>query len=147
LWVTRNLTAGLRDFDSGTLRNSRRAPWRALLTIPCVENGTAAAVCWHFRRAGLQQDQQDCMTREKKMKSASLEEGRIKDLFETALLEVLQDRKGLLYDILAEVIDDNALAEAIKEGGETEPGTREEVLKTLRGASCKSSSGEDSSGI
>lgn len=69
------------------------------------------------------------------MTEISLDEGRIKELMKQAMLEVLKERRDLIYDVFAEVIEDLALVNAIKEGESTESVTREEVFKTLEGVS------------
>ncbi len=65
------------------------------------------------------------------MAEISLDEGRIKELFKEAVLEVLQERRDLIYDVMAEAIEDFALAKAIEEGESSESVTREEVFRTL----------------
>ena len=69
------------------------------------------------------------------MTEISLDEGRLKELMKQAMLEVLKEGRDLIYDVFAEVIEDLALANAIKEGESTESVTREEVFKTLEGVS------------
>jgi vacuolar-type H+-ATPase subunit D/Vma8 len=81
------------------------------------------------------------------MTEISLDEGRIKELMKQAMLELLKERRDLIYDVFAEVIEDLALTNAIKEGESTESVKREEVFKTLEGVSCKSISREVSSEI
>jgi len=54
------------------------------------------------------------------MSSVTLDERQIKDLFKQAVLELFQERRDLLYDLLAEVIEDFALANAIRQGESTE---------------------------
>jgi spore coat polysaccharide biosynthesis protein SpsF (cytidylyltransferase family) len=68
------------------------------------------------------------------MSSVTLDERRIKDLFKQAVLELFQERRDLLYDLFAEVIEDLALANAIKEGESTETVSRAEVFRILEGA-------------
>jgi spore coat polysaccharide biosynthesis protein SpsF (cytidylyltransferase family) len=68
------------------------------------------------------------------MLSVTLDERQIKDLFKQAVLELFQERRDLLYDLLAEVIEDLALANAIKEGESTETVSRAEVFRILEGA-------------
>ena len=68
------------------------------------------------------------------MSSVTLDERQIKDLFKQAVLELFQERRDLLYDLLAEVIEDFALANAIKEGESTETVSRAEVFRILEGA-------------
>lgn len=60
-----------------------------------------------------------------------IDEGRIKELFKEALVEVLEERKELLHELLSEVIEDIALARAIQEGEDTVPVSKQEVLKLL----------------
>jgi hypothetical protein len=69
------------------------------------------------------------------MAYTTLDETQIKDLFKQALEELLQERKDLLYDLLAEIIEDVGLLRAIKEGEDTATVGREEVFQTLEGVS------------
>ena len=68
------------------------------------------------------------------MSSVTLDERKIKDLFKQAVLELFQERRDLLYDLFAEVIEDLALANAIKEGESTETVSRAEVFRILESA-------------
>ena len=52
-----------------------------------------------------------------------------------ALAETLQEQRELLREVFAGVLEDFALAEAIREGLETKPAAREEVFRILRGKS------------
>lgn len=65
----------------------------------------------------------------------TLDETQIKELLKQAFVELLQERKDLLYELVAEIIEDFALVEAIREGEETEPVRREEVFRVLEGVS------------
>ena len=65
------------------------------------------------------------------MSQIIVDEEQIKALIKQALVEVLQERKDVLYDVLTEVIEDLALVEAIKEGEATETVSTEDVLKAL----------------
>jgi hypothetical protein len=69
------------------------------------------------------------------MAYTTLDETQIKELFKQAFVELLQERKDLLYELVAEIIEDLALLEAIREGEETEPVRREEVFRVLEGVS------------
>jgi hypothetical protein len=62
---------------------------------------------------------------------ASISDERIKELFKSALLEVLEERGDLLREALAEAIEDIALVRAIEDGEGTETITRDEVLSLL----------------
>ena len=54
------------------------------------------------------------------MAEKSLDEGRIKELLKEAVLEVLEERRDLIYDVLTEAMEDFALAKAIQEGESSE---------------------------
>jgi predicted metal-binding transcription factor (methanogenesis marker protein 9) len=65
------------------------------------------------------------------MTELNLDEAKIKQLLKTALLEVIQEQKEVLSDLLAEIIEDIALEKAIKEGEDTETASREEIFNIL----------------
>jgi hypothetical protein len=69
------------------------------------------------------------------MNNLSVDEGRLKDLLKTAIVEVLEERKDLVRDLLEEVLGDIALVRAIEAGEQT--GTvgrdRDEVFRSLEG--------------
>lgn len=67
------------------------------------------------------------------MSQIVLEESRIKELFKAALLEVLQERRELFYDLVAEAIEDVGMVRAIQEGEKTEEVRKEEVYRVLEG--------------
>lgn len=50
------------------------------------------------------------------MTEISLENAKLKQLFKTALLEVLEERKDLLREAIEEALEDIALARAIEVG-------------------------------
>ncbi|MBD2201073.1 hypothetical protein H6G33_00455 [Calothrix sp. FACHB-1219] len=65
------------------------------------------------------------------MTELNLDEEKIKQLFKSALIEVIQEQKEVFSDLLAEIIEDIALEKAIKEGEDTELVSREEIFKLL----------------
>jgi hypothetical protein len=65
------------------------------------------------------------------MAEISLDEGRIKELLKDAVLEALEGRRNLIYDVMAEVMEDLALAKAIQEGESSASVTREEAFRAL----------------
>jgi hypothetical protein len=67
------------------------------------------------------------------MAEVTFEDERLKRIFKTALLEVLEERKDLLRDVIEETLDDIALARAIEAGQRTEEVSRGEVLSLLEG--------------
>ena len=68
------------------------------------------------------------------MAQVSLDEARVKELFKQAIIELLQEQKGLLYDLFVEVLEDLALVNAIKEGESSETINRAEVFQILESA-------------
>ncbi|MBT9149608.1 MAG: hypothetical protein AAGB97_07985 [Dehalococcoidia bacterium] len=69
------------------------------------------------------------------MSYITLDETQIKELFKQAFVELLQERRDLVYELFAEIVEDFALVSAIKEGEGTAPVHREEVFQVLEGAS------------
>lgn len=51
---------------------------------------------------------------------AITDEDRLKQLLKEALIEAVQEQKGLFYDLIFEIIEDIAMANAIREGVNTE---------------------------
>jgi hypothetical protein len=63
-----------------------------------------------------------------------IDEERLKELFKEALVEILEERKDMLYELLAEVMEDIALAHAIQEGESTKPVSRQGISNLLGGS-------------
>jgi hypothetical protein len=59
----------------------------------------------------------------------------LKQALKEALVETLQEQRELLHDVFAEVLEDFALAEAIREGQKTKQASRKEVFRILQGES------------
>ena len=56
---------------------------------------------------------------------------QFKETLKEALAETLHEQRGLLHDVFAEVLEDFALAEAIREGSQTDLAGRKEVFDAL----------------
>lgn len=67
------------------------------------------------------------------MAEVPLEDERLKALFKTALLEVLEERKDLLREVIEETLEDIAMARAIEAGQRTDEVSRSEVFSLLGG--------------
>ena len=65
------------------------------------------------------------------MQQITDDKNQLKEVFKQAFAKVLQERRDLLYDVFTEVIEDIALANAIKKGEETEIVSREQAFKIL----------------
>ena len=60
-----------------------------------------------------------------------LREATVKKLFKEALVETLHEQRELLHDVLVEVLEDTALAAAVRQGRQTERTTRDAVFRAL----------------
>ncbi len=63
--------------------------------------------------------------------AATIDEKRLKDLFKAAIVEVFEERRDLVRDVVAEALEDIALVRAIDEGAQGANVSREEVFKVL----------------
>jgi hypothetical protein len=71
--------------------------------------------------------------RENRMAESLPEDDRLKALFKTALIEVLEERRDLLREVIEETLEDIALARAIEAGLRSEKASRTEVFSLLEG--------------
>ena len=60
------------------------------------------------------------------------EETKLKKLLKAAVIEVLEERRDLVRDALAEVVEDIALVRAIEVGSRSKAINRSEVFKILQ---------------
>ena len=58
---------------------------------------------------------------------------KLKGLFKQAIIEVMEERKDLVHEILIEAIEDAGMIDAIREGEKTGLATRAEVFDILEG--------------
>ena len=65
------------------------------------------------------------------MSTISIEDVHLKELLKQAILELMQERKEEFEEIFAEILEDFAIARAIKEGESTEIVSKTEVLQVL----------------
>lgn len=66
--------------------------------------------------------------------AATFDEQKLKDLLKSALVEVLEERRDLVQDIVEEAMEDFGLARAIEQGLESQPVSRDEVFSVLEDA-------------
>lgn len=57
---------------------------------------------------------------------------QVKNLFKQALLEIFLEEREVFYDLFAEIMEDIALANAIKAEEDSEPVSRDEVFELLQ---------------
>jgi hypothetical protein len=78
-------------------------------------------------------DSGQSVAEEKELASTGFDNVALKQALKEALVETLQEQRGLFHEVFAEVLEDFALTEAIREGRQTKHATREEVFRALRG--------------
>jgi hypothetical protein len=62
----------------------------------------------------------------------TLTDSKLKELLKVALTEILQEQRELFAEVVLEVLEDVALAKAMKEGEETELVSRDTIFEILR---------------
>lgn len=67
------------------------------------------------------------------MTQVPLDDERLKKVLKTAIVEVLEERKDILRDLIEETLEDIALARAIEQGQRTDEVSRNEVFSLLEG--------------
>lgn len=65
------------------------------------------------------------------MTQISVDEEKLKDLLRETLVEVIEQKRGMFHDVVAEAIEDIILTNAIKEGESTESTSREDVFEII----------------
>jgi hypothetical protein len=64
-----------------------------------------------------------------------IDDEKIKDLFKKAIIEAMEERKDLVYDVLQDVMEDILLVKAIQEGEDSEVVERDEIFQILENKS------------
>jgi len=65
------------------------------------------------------------------MARASRDTDALKQAFKEVLIETLHEQREILHEIFADVLEDLALSEAIREGRKTKKVGRDEVVRVL----------------
>jgi len=60
-----------------------------------------------------------------------IDDEKIKDLFKKAIIEAMEERKDLVYEVLQDVMEDILLVKAIQEGEDSEVVERDEIFQIL----------------
>lgn len=67
------------------------------------------------------------------MEQATFNEAEIKEIMKADFFKAFEERRNLLYDLIAEALEDMALVRAIKEGEDSSSVSRAEVFELLEG--------------
>ncbi len=62
-----------------------------------------------------------------------MDEGRLKQIFKEAIVEMLEEKQNLLHDLIVEAMEDVALSRAIEESRDTGTASKNEVFNILEG--------------
>ena len=65
------------------------------------------------------------------MTSTIFDQNELKDILKAAIIEVLEERRDLVRDILEEALEDIGLTYAIEEGEHTTPISRDAIFEAL----------------
>ena len=65
------------------------------------------------------------------MGEVTINSGQFKEVLKATILELLQEERGEFSNLLSKVMEDIAMEQAIKEGEDTEPVSREVIFKIL----------------
>jgi len=66
--------------------------------------------------------------------ATTIDDGKLKKMLKAAMIEVLEERRDLVKDIVEEALEDIALARAIEEGVGTDSVSRDAVFAILENA-------------
>jgi hypothetical protein len=77
------------------------------------------------------------------MTTAPLDEAKLKDLFKSALIEVLEERKDLIRELIEEAIEDVGLVRAIEEGEHSGRADERELWQLLSHNGLEQAYGDD----
>ena len=67
------------------------------------------------------------------MMTTLVERNELKGVLKESLIELLEERRDVFYDLVAEVFEDLAMVKAIQEGTSTPSVPREEIFAILQG--------------
>lgn len=62
-----------------------------------------------------------------------MDEGRLKQVFKEALIEILEEKQNIFHDMILEAMEDIALSRAIREGQDSGTATKQEIFDILEG--------------
>lgn len=60
-----------------------------------------------------------------------MDDKKIKELFKKAIIEAIEERKDLVYNVLQDVVEDILLVKAIQEGEDSEVVERDDIFKII----------------
>ncbi len=67
------------------------------------------------------------------MNETLLDKTKLKELFKTAIFELVQEQKEVFSELILEALEDIGMENAIKEGEDTEIVSRDAIFQILKG--------------
>ena len=71
--------------------------------------------------------------KEDNMDELTIDDSKLKELFKQAIIEAMEEKKDMVRDLLFEAMEDVAMLNAIRNGEQSRPASREEVFEILDG--------------
>lgn len=65
------------------------------------------------------------------MTQLSIDDERLKNVFKEAIIEIIDQKRDLIHDIVTDAIEDIALSKAIDEGDTTESISKDEIYDII----------------
>ncbi|MCP4719789.1 MAG: hypothetical protein GY860_10075 [Desulfobacteraceae bacterium] len=62
-----------------------------------------------------------------------MDEGRLKQVFKEALVEMLEEKQNIFHDIIVDAMEDIGLSRAIQDGQASGTATKQEIFDILEG--------------
>lgn len=63
-----------------------------------------------------------------------IDDNKLKELMKQAFIEAIEEKKGVVHDILVEALEDVAMIRAIRNGEDSGLADREEIFRILKGS-------------
>ena len=60
-----------------------------------------------------------------------IDDGKLKQLLKEALIEAIEEKRNLFYDLIVDAVEDIAIVRAIQEGENTETISKQEIFNIL----------------
>ena len=60
-----------------------------------------------------------------------IDDGKLKQLLKEALIEAIEEKKNVFYDLIVDAVEDIAMVRAIQEGENTETISKQEIFNIL----------------
>ena len=84
---------------------------------------------WHFIKIPSQT--LAALNLEERPMQTLIDDNKLKQLLKEALIEAIEDKRSLFYDLIVDAVEDIAMVRAIQEGENTETINKQEIFNIL----------------